>query len=340
PAYCACEASEWDLFKAIIYSGGDFVSPNDDGNTPLHAVANSYYTDAVAFQLLVGQGADVNAANNDGETPIFLAALMGNWRYVRILIEAGATVNCLTKQNRSLLHVVNEEPLMMSSFLSAYGTPNIPDNEGLTPLMYAAMQGYRNNVKLLLQAGADVNLKNNNGNALHLSLESKSIVDQLLKVGIDVNTSNSSGETPLILAVKGDEIFTVGIIKSLIDLGANTRVTSSDGDTLLHLAIFSKRHDIFEFLLENDFVDVNAQNNKGETPLHIAVWQMSSHIVELLLNKETDVNVVNKDGVTPLLMAVQNGCWKLVTLLVNADANLNLVDENTLTSALHDTAAA
>ena len=89
-------------------------------------------------------------------------------------------------------------------------------------------------------------------------------------------------------------------------LGKKVTITSvnSAGNTLLHDACSNdSRKDVAKMLI-NKGSDVNAKNNLGYTPLHIAALNGSSEIIKLLLENGADKNAKDNDGNTPYDRAV------------------------------------
>jgi hypothetical protein len=79
-------------------------------------------------------------------------------------------------------------------------------------------------------------------------------------------------------------------------------VSSKDeqyGQTPLHIAVFNGHKDVAEFLLANK-ADVNAKAKNGSTPLHLAAAKGDKDMVELLLTNKADVNAVDNDGWSPM----------------------------------------
>ena len=101
----------------------------------------------------------VEVRNDKDESPLMLAALKGHLALVKKLVERDADVN---KTGWTALHyAASGGHLQVIDFLlenSAYIDAESPN--GTTPLMMAAMYGSPESVKLLIQAGADLNVKN------------------------------------------------------------------------------------------------------------------------------------------------------------------------------------
>jgi ankyrin repeat protein len=152
---------------------------------------------------------------------------------------------------------------------------------GATPLHWAAGNGHKDIVALLLYAGADVNQANEHGDIpLHWAAGKgdKDIVELLLKHRADINKANNSSITPLHLAVdKGQK----DIAELLLKHGADVNQVSRYGSTPLNSAARSGYRDIVELLLKAG-ADVNRADNKGRTPLSWAAEKGHKDIVKLL----------------------------------------------------------
>lgn len=105
---------------------------------------------------------NVEVRNAADESPLMLAALAGNMKLCRMLIDKDADVN---KTGWTPLHYAathgHLEVIRMLLEESAYIDASSPN--GTTPLMMAARYGTPEAVKLLLEAGADPSLKNGLG---------------------------------------------------------------------------------------------------------------------------------------------------------------------------------
>lgn len=118
--------------------------------------------DAAKVALLVRQGTNVNAVGNNGATPLIWALNARNHRGVEALLQAGADPNLVTdKVGMSPMNFVpmGDDPELLRLLLKHGGNPNHPGQGKIDerPLTQAAHFGRIENMKLLLDAGADIN---------------------------------------------------------------------------------------------------------------------------------------------------------------------------------------
>lgn len=113
-------------------------------------------------------------------------------------VEKGAPISFLDTQGRCLLHAAVRSPFLLKKLIEEKSHLEIRDNQGYTPLMWAAMQGNPESVSLLLDAGARIYTPGFDGkNAFLLSIEraafekespqSLYILELFLKKGADPN---------------------------------------------------------------------------------------------------------------------------------------------------------
>lgn len=171
-------------------------------------------------------------------------------------------------------------------------------------LLDAAGKGDTNVVKAMLERGADVNAKDNEGEtALRLAVTSgkTDVVKLLIEKGADVNAISEDvlfGGTALMLAaVFGN----MNMVQTLLDNGADVNAEDKNGITALMNAAFNGYLGIVRVLIERG-ADVNS-NEYGRTALIQAADRGHADVVRLLVEKGADVNARSKDGMTALMTA-------------------------------------
>lgn len=158
------EAARMDHGRGIMslmLGGADPNGRDAKGNTALH-VALIEESGGAVEALLKHPGTDVNAINQAGETPLMLAAIKGRLDWVQALVKRGALVN---EPGWSALHYAasGPEPAVVRWLVQQGAAINARSPNGSTPLMLAAGYGGITSAEILLAAGADASLRNEQG---------------------------------------------------------------------------------------------------------------------------------------------------------------------------------
>ena len=151
-------------YGADIEARGTLKIENDviEGCTPLWAAAASGHLNVV--KLLIERNADVDGRTSTDSTPLRAAACEGNLEVVGCLVESGANVNARTMIEKTPLMVAcYRGHLSVITYLINEGAfVDLPDKDGNTALHYAAQGGHLETVSQLLALGAP-QLPNNQG---------------------------------------------------------------------------------------------------------------------------------------------------------------------------------
>ena len=133
---------------------------------------------------------------------------------------------------------------------------------------------------------------------------SKELVQKLLTSGAAVNLRDHANNEPLHYAILGNF---VEIVELLLKFGADFDSKGQDGRSPLHMSVPYKA--ILKALL-NRPVSVSCQDERGDTPLHLAISPANMEVspsltvIPLLLDAGADINIANIAGVTPFHMIV------------------------------------
>ncbi len=224
------------------------------------------------------------------------------------------------------------------------GDVNTRDKRDATPLMYASAVGASEALRLLIEAGADVNAKNAfDATALMWCAGDTYKVKMLVSKGADVNARSKQGRTPLLIAAASNDSYDV--VKFLMDSGADVSARDSMGQTALLLATSANDTATIKLLLEKN-LDVNAVNRRL-TPLMYAAMNGNAEIVRTLITRGADVNAVSKPtgekpvkngmialgSFTPLILSAVYSGSDVVKALLDAGANVNAKDVRGMTPA-------
>ena len=270
---------------------------DNEDNTPRPCPA--MWEDPAVGQVLIDAGADIETKDEKGLSPLLRASISGKIAVVKMLVKAGAGV-CVT------------------------------DNVGDTCLMLAAVFGHTETVRYLVGLPeVNVNHSGDEGfTALHWACQEdyRTMVQVLIDAGADIEAKDEEGYSPLLRASKDASLDTV---KMLVKAGAGVCATDNKGHTCLTLAAWCGHTETVRYLLCLPEVDVTQSNNRGYTALHRAVPMKHADVVEVLIDAGADVEG-KRDGIcnTPLHYACEVGEREIVRMLLEAGADIEAIDEN------------
>jgi ankyrin repeat protein len=157
----AARRDDGHRLMTLLVRGVDPNVRDATGQTALHIALKDDSEKALA-SLLKHPQLDVNAANGAGETPLMLAAIAGRLEVARQLAERGAQIN---REGWTPLHYACSGPDNgVARWLLAQGADiDARSPNGSTPLMLASGYGGLSTAEMLLKAGAQPGLRNEQG---------------------------------------------------------------------------------------------------------------------------------------------------------------------------------
>lgn len=215
--------------------------------------------------------------------------------------------------------------------------------KGNEALLLAAQNGEANLVELLLWHGADIETKDKDGlTPLGVAVlkQQKEIVDFLIKRGAKIDTLSIRGTTPLISATRTGSL---ELVQLLLKAGASKSINHINNyhNHALHYAVAAERIDIIELLLSYG-ADINLKNQKGYTPLELAVNNQLVATVDFLIKKgakiDTIGNTIDNLDNTLLIIAIndKDASLEMIERLLEAGAAKVINHQNkSSNSALH-----
>lgn len=350
----AIHAKDTHQIRLLVENGAALNQLCLPGVLPLVWAANSGNLEICRFLVTLG----ASMGDTDGRnvpSPLSNALSLGLNLSVRTLIQLGCDVNarsCEEVRNRSsvfqenytLVHVAvirhNFEALKM--LLNAGANINLPDSYGNTPIHFAC--------------------DGRNSLSLKKILQYTKVRDSVISKP-DLNVQNSFGETPLMCAVSSqntDAVLT--LIKGKVSLNAENRM----GYTALHCAVLHGTEEVLLALLragcatnmphwpetplhlaaskaDETFCDILVEFGanpfelfqKDDTLLHVAARRCRIELMDFALRAGVSVNSRNSDGHTSLMIAADRNCVGAIQQLVRHRASLIAEDNNRETALVH-----
>ena len=318
------------------------------------------------LQLMVEKGADVNKTiwheeTEHFHTPLALAVMYGFKDFVEYLIENGAKMDIRYRDNTNLLFLaVERNHVEIAKFLLEFKQIKSKINfkhkvSGYSPLHIAASQGNLEMSKLLVDHGANVNVRNAKDykTVLHYACLQKFSLDfvkLLVEKGAEIDSKDYFGGTPMMMALmkKNGQL-----VQFLLENGADANACYNDTINKvkffpLHMILSSDKfydHDtllemiIFKQLIKHG-ANINIKCNQyGDlTPLQLAAKHGKAYETKFLIDCGVDMNVQDKVGRTALQIAIMEGSKRTADtakILIKAGAKVNTQGMNTLWTPLH-----
>ncbi|XP_010384764.1 ankyrin repeat domain-containing protein 55 [Rhinopithecus roxellana] len=286
--YQAASNGDVNALTAVIREDPSILECCDsEGCTPLMHAVSGRQVDTV--KLLLKMGANINMQDAYGRTSLCLATYLGWLEGCVSLLRNGAKHNIPDKNGRLPLHAATAEPnvrlltvLLQQSNLSEI---NHQDNEGMTPLHWAAFHNQPQHTQMLLKKGADPTL-----------------VDKDFK-------------TALHWAVQSGNRILCSIILSHHQGPSIINYDDESGKTCVHIAAAAGFTDIIHELARVPECNLQALDVDDRTPLHWAAAAGKVECVQSLLELGMDSNLRDINESTPLAYALYCGHTACVKLL-------------------------
>ena len=323
-----------ETLKDIIAYKADLGAQNKTGRTAL--LAACCYRQQEAVQILLKAGSNPNITDKHGNTCLIATVYYnGSRKVIRSLIKHGANVNAIVKYNQTALMIACHKKYadFIHVLLKAGSDTNIVDEDSWTCLMYAVNSHCSNEIlQAITDHGVDVNAKDkDNQTALMIACGIRHVdaIHVLLKAGSDTNIVDKNIWTCLMSVVESQ--CSNEVLQAIIDHGADANATDKNNRTALMIACQKKHVDAIHVLLKAGS-DTNIVHKDGDTCLMVAVADnCSDEVLQALIDHGVNVNAQNSLNCTALMTACDDKHADAIHVLLKAGADANIVHKSGLT---------
>lgn len=302
----------------------------------LHVAAMGGYVDR-AKTLLSKGSIDINQGTPGGLTPLMLASMMGHESVVKILLSEGANASIEIEGLTALCHAVGGGYIAVTKMLLKAGGERAMALSGalVRPLRVATEQGQAEAIKVLIEAGADVNAREPGGEYPLFSAAAGGYVGavrELLRAKADplLSVPNADGDEylPLGIAAHGGHL---EVVRELLQqVGIDACGGPSRGYRALCSAAQENHVDIMRALTGAGVADMGdilncAAGDGLEGPVKFLIGHQAGKFIG---GRSGYLNYRNAFGSTPLLSSIffcKPNSPRIVQLLIEAGANATFV---------------
>ncbi|XP_041444520.1 protein phosphatase 1 regulatory subunit 12A isoform X2 [Xenopus laevis] len=275
----ACSSGDTEEVLKLLDRGADINYANVDGLTALHQACIDDNIDMVKF--LVEHGASINQPDNEGWIPLHAASSCGYLDIAEYLISKGASVGVVNSEGDTPLDIAEEEAMeeLLQNEVNRQGIDVEAARKEEERIMLRDARQWLNSGQI-----NDVRHSKSGGTALHVAAAKgyAEVLKLLIQVGYDINVKDFDGWTPLHAAAHwGKE----EACKILVENFCNIEAVNKVGQTALDVA----DEDILSYLeeLQKKQNLLLSEKQEKKSPLIESSTTENNQSLKTLKNKET-----------------------------------------------------
>ncbi|XP_046550663.1 putative ankyrin repeat protein RF_0381 [Haliotis rubra] len=328
PVLLAAFNGYWEVFHFLLLKEASLSVRPDSGENILHVACIGGNLKIVKY-VLKQNTEDINSRGTEGMTPAMRAACCGHKDVFDLLVKKGADLSLVDSNENNILHMAcagGNKELIKYVIAKDIVDINSRSKQGTTPVIGAALIGYKELLHLLSINGADMATTDETGSSiLHLALlqhEGETARYIITQDFVNINDTNYQGMTPVLLAVVNGY---ADVFALLVRKGASLSSVDASGDNILQNACDGGNADIVKYLLTvKDIVhDINRKGKAGLTPVMVAARSGNKGVFDLLVKNGAELTQVDDDGNTILHLACTANVQIVKYLLSHNTVDIN-----------------
>jgi len=297
-----------EVVRELLRAGADPSPADREGKTPLHLAADSDRPESSTIvSLLLEHGAKVNARDDEGRTALFKASP----EVIEVLARHGIQIDARDRSGWTTLQVAvsepQDDPEAVRRLLAHGADPALPLPKGTPLVCYALARGHARAAQVLLRYGVDVHVRTwRGGTVLHSAAWHS-------RRGRWFRYYHHRLSPRRLAALLSAQVLPEHVQGDVHGWGARGTALRIEVDQM-----WASKAVVDELLRRG--LDVNARDERGSTPLHLAAACGSAHLIDLLIARGAEVNALDAHGRSPLRRALEAKAWQTVRRLYRHNA--------------------
>ena len=306
-----------DLFQSVVWLISNGINIEIENSQQETAIFYAIHGKSTAIlQTLIDNKVNIDHLNIYKRTALQDAVIGANNRIVNYLVQVtNALGNCDIHGNNLIFDAVANGNIDIIKKIGSLKEVNINqiNDDGNTILHKETVLKHNDLALLLMDLGANPTILDKNGKnflfyAISKGIKNIILLQKAVNLGCNINSKTTDNKTLLMESVNhyfntpkdNLEIRTnhLEMIKELIHLGINVNALDNNNETVFFLVTRSEDKELINLFLENCSIDLNHQNNQGETVLLILVLNgiRNSDFIRLYLGKGANPDLLNQMG--------------------------------------------
>lgn len=306
-----------DLFQSVLWLISNGINIEFENSQKETAIFYAIHAKSSAIlQTLIDNKINIDHLNIHNRTALQDAVISANNRIVNYLIEVSKALgNCDIHGNNLIFDAVANGNIDIIKKVGALKEVNINqiNHDGNTILHKEIVLKNNDLALLLMDLGADPTILDKNGKnflfyAISKGIKNISILEKAVDLGCNINSRSSENKTLLMESINyflntpkdNTEMRTAHLemVQELIKLGVNVDALDNNNENAFFLVTRSEDRELIHSFLHDCNINLNHQNNQGDTVLLILVLNgiRNSDLIKLYLEKGANPDLLNQTG--------------------------------------------